>query len=302
MSRTLVVGGGSIGTRHATILDGMGHDVAFVSARTDLNRPTFADAASALAGFDPDYVVVATETGRHAAAVAGLTEAGYRGRLLVEKPLAVDAAALESFEAVGVGFNLRFHPVLARVAELLQGATVHTVEAYVGQHLSTWRPGREQSAVYSSSKSRGGGALRDMSHEFDYLGRLFGACEGVFALGGRIADVTEDSDDAWGIVARYEGAPVLTLQLNYLDTHSRRRIVVNSSAGTVEADFISGSVRHDGEAESVAVDANATYRAMHESMLAADGRVATVAEAATTDELILAIERSAASAEWVATR
>ena len=304
MSRALVIGAGSIGTRHAEVLAASGHEVAVVSSRR-LDRPAvYADTAEAVAGFAPDYVVVATETGRHADSVDALRGAGYAGRVLIEKPLAVDADRLGAFERVGVGFNLRFHPVIRRFAELLAGVRVHTVEAYAGQALAGWRPGRAVAEQYSASRAQGGGVLRDLSHELDYLGWMLGPCRGVFARGGRLADVTVDSDDAWGIVSEYRDAPVVTLQLNYLDTRSRRRIVANTSEGTIEADVIAGVIQSSEGVEQLTVARDDSYRAMHAAMLgdgSGDGMadVATPEQAAATDALIGMIEQSSREQRWV---
>lgn len=299
MTRALVIGAGSIGMRHASVLGGLGCEVALVTARGDLQERVFATVADAVSTFDPEYVVVSTETAAHVASVKSLTGAGYTGLLLVEKPLAADPDAFASFSRVGAGYNLRFHPALLRVAELTAGESVYTVEAYVGQHLSLWRPERDARSQYSGSAARGGGVLRDLAHEWDYLSVLFGPVRGLFARGGRLADVTEDSDDAWGVVALYERAPLATVQLNYLDTQVRRRLVVNFSGGTIEADLIAGTVRLNEAIETFAIERDATYRAMHEAMLASAAGVATVAEAARTDEVIALIERSASERVWV---
>jgi predicted dehydrogenase len=300
VTKALVVGAGSIGTRHARVLSALGHEVAVVSARPSDEFERFAGIPEALERFAPEYAVVATETARHASSVAELAEAGFRGMLLVEKPLAVPADELAAFERVGIGFNLRFHPVIARVAELLADREVYTVEVYAGQHLSEWRPGRPTAEQYSASRARGGGVLRDLSHELDYLGHMLGACRGAFARGGRLGEVTVDADDAWGIVAEYERAPIVTVQLNYLDTTARRRIVATTASGTVEADVIAGVVRHDGRAEELVSERDATYAGMHRALLEGSGSVTTVAEASATEAVIALLERSAAEARWVA--
>jgi predicted dehydrogenase len=300
-----VIGSGSIGSRHATVLSELGNEVATVTARTDLDRLTYKDLAQGLAQFDPSYVVVANETSKHAISVQELSELNYDGALLIEKPLAVPPDLVNSaqFSRVGVGFNLRFHPVILRLAHLLAGTEIFTVEAYAGQNLASWRPGRTLESQYSMSKDRGGGVLRDLSHELDYLGWLCGPCTGVFARGGKVSSVTRDSDDAWGIVAQYSRATVVTLQLNYLDTQKRRRLVINSSIGTIEADLIASSVRVNDSLERYPNDANTTYRAMHEAMLSGtDSPLATVTDAIATDQLIAMIEESVSTGIWVEQR
>ena len=300
VSKALIIGAGSIGTRHSFVLEDLGLDTAFVTSRTDLDSTTFTGIPEALDAFAPDYVVVANETALHAGAVQQLALAGYTGTLLVEKPLAVEVSALGGFSRVGIGFNLRFHPALVALREAAADADVFTAEAYVGQALPSWRPGRPLREQYSAVKSRGGGVLRDLSHEIDYLGWLLGECRGVFARGGRLGTVTVDADDAWGVVAEYERAPVVTLQLNYLDTHTRRRVVLNTSRGTMAADLIASTVRIGDVEKAFTVTPNGNYRAMHEAMLSAAGAgVATGREAGETDLVIDMIERSAATAEWV---
>jgi predicted dehydrogenase len=301
VSRDLVIGAGSIGLRHAEVLAGEGDEVALLTARTDLDLATFTDLERALTEFDPSYVVIANQTSLHAASLGELARLGYRGAVLVEKPLALpDPTAALPFERVGVGFNLRFHPVIVRLLDVLGGLRVLTVEAYAGQHLASWRPDRPTASQYSALKASGGGVLRDLSHELDYLGALLGDCLGVFARGGRIGTVTEDSDDAWGIVAGYERAPIVTLQLNYLDTHTRRRLVINTSDGTIEADVIAGTLRIGDEIERFEVARNDTYRALHRAMRRSDSAVTSLAEAAATDRIIGMIESSAREQRWIA--
>lgn len=299
VTRAVVVGAGSIGARHATVLTSLGLEVAFVSARTDLDLASFATVSDAVTQFAPDYVVIATDTATHAASASSLADAGYRGPLLVEKPLAIESKLLTPFARVGVGFNLRFHPVVRRLSELLEGVEVYTVEAYAGQHLSTWRPGRDVNQQYSAHRSRGGGVLRDLSHEFDYLALLFGPCVGVFARGGRVADVTVDSDDAWAIVAQYQNAPLLTLQLNYLDSTARRRLVITTSMGSIAADLVAGTITSSAGEESFVVNRDDTYRAMHEAMLAGGG-VASISEASATDQTVSMVELSSTEQRWLA--
>ena len=302
MTRALIVGAGSIGFRHGEVLRGLGCDIAFVSSRTDLPDARFENLEAGLDGFEPEYVVVANETERHAGTVAQLAAAEFRGTVLVEKPLAAPLAVIErsEFSVFGVGYNLRFHPLVVALIAAVAGRTVLTAEVYAGQHLSTWRPDRAVREQYSATAARGGGALRDLSHELDYLDLLLGRCAGVFARGGRLGDVTVDSDDAWGFVARFERAAIVTVQLNYLDTQTRRRVIVNTGDSTIEADFLTSTLRVDGESTHYTTERNDSYSAMHTAMLAGGGQgVTTASDAARTDALITTIERSAFEQRWI---
>jgi predicted dehydrogenase len=302
VTQALIVGAGSIGSRHAEVLSGLGHDIAFVSSRTDLDARAFPSLELALSSFHPRYVVIANETALHAGTVGELAASGFDGIVLVEKPLATPESLLAtaSFSSLGVAYNLRFHPLMSALAHELRERTVLTVEVYAGQHLTTWRPGRDARTQYSGSASRGGGVLRDLSHELDYLGVLLGRCGGVFARGGRLSNLTADSDDAWGIVAQYERAEVVSIQLNYLDTQTRRRLVINTGSATIEADFVSSTLRVDDTIENLETARNTSYVAMHQAMLHDNGAgVASAADAARTDALIATIEHSAATSSWI---
>jgi len=299
MTRSLIVGAGSIGQRHAAVLAELGHQIAFMTARGDLEAVVFRSIAAAIEVFSPDYVIIASATADHAEAVRELAATGYGGILLVEKPVAVAAVDLASFERVGVGYNLRFHPVISRMRQLLSSTKVFTVEAYVGQHLSLWRPGRATTDQYSSFSAAGGGALRDLSHEFDYLGWFLGGIRGLFALGGRVAEVTVDSDDAWAIVAEYEAAALVSVQLNYLDSAGRRHIRANTEAGSYCADVIAGTVETPQGIERFDLQHNESYRDLHVAMLAGDDTVCTASEALAVETIIAMAERSAEGRVWV---
>ena len=82
-----VVGYGSIGTRHARILDDLGHDVFVVSRRDESPFMTYRDLQQLLNSRHIDYLVIATPTGSHHQDLTTVSACGFRGRLLVEKPL-----------------------------------------------------------------------------------------------------------------------------------------------------------------------------------------------------------------------
>ncbi|MBY0407388.1 MAG: Gfo/Idh/MocA family oxidoreductase, partial [Rickettsiales bacterium] len=174
--KQLVVGYGSIGSRHARLLAPEAQTLAVVTAREDVPYPRFASLEKALAEFTPDYVVVCTATAQHAASLHTLKAHNYRGKLLVEKPLFASAKESEApypFTA-HVAYQLRFHPVIQEARKRMKGEPVHSAHVYVGQHLSQWRPHRATKETYSAHAAQGGGVMRDLSHELDLVQYLFG--------------------------------------------------------------------------------------------------------------------------------
>lgn len=299
MTRALVVGLGSIGSRHARILAELECEIRVVSRR---GEGDFATLAEGIALFAPNYVVIATETSAHRGQLAELAGLGFTGRVLVEKPLDITPGPLPAhqFQAVKLAYNLRFHPVLSALKEHLVGQRIISAQIYCGQYLPDWRPGTDYRLSYSADPARGGGVLRDLSHELDIAGWLFGSWTRLAALGGRLGPLEIASDDCWGVLMQAENCPVVSVQVNYLDRPGRREVLVNTESHTYCAQLGSGTLIIDGEARSFTVARDDTYRAQHRAML--DGRydlLCGLEEGEAIMRTIDAVERAAASGQWV---
>lgn len=302
MSSALVIGYGSIGARHARLLQEAGCTVAVVSQRSIDFKTVFPDIEGALKAHRPDYVVIANATDRHHDTCSRLAQAGFSGTVLIEKPLfdRVLPVPEQAFRVVAVAYNLRFHPVISRLKSLLENERVLSVQAYVGQYLPNWRPGTDYRDCYSASAERGGGVLLDLSHDLDYLAWLLGAWEGVAALGGQLSALEITSDDVFALLLKMQRCPVATVQLNYLDRQGRRSIIVNTVDHTFEADLVRSTIVIDGIEEQLPCERDATYRAMHEALLAGHSETAcSIPEALQTLQLIAAARSAAQKKQWI---
>jgi predicted dehydrogenase len=297
----LVIGYGSIGTRHARLLTELGQHTAVVSSRNVDFPLRFDTLETALANHKPDYVVIANATNLHYNTLTALRRQGYGGVALVEKPLfdRYQVIADEAGQTL-VAYNLRFHPVIQRLAQRLRSERILSVQAYAGQYLPGWRPTTDYRESYSANATRGGGVLRDLSHELDYLGWLLGGWSRVTALGGHFSSLEITSDDIFTLLLATPACPVVALQLNYLDRLGRRFIVVNTDQHTIEADLIAGTIQVDGEQEHFKMERDSSYRAMHQAALTGDRTtLCSLSEGLSTMRLIEAAEQSAVRGEWV---
>jgi predicted dehydrogenase len=308
MRRACVIGQGSIGQRHAAILCGLDFDVICVSRRAVLADapglvPSIKDAFASGA---LDYVVIASETAQHGADLKTLETLGYNGPLLVEKPL---LSIPENFNAARwphlyVAYQLRFHPLLQRLKEEVEGAQILSASFAVGQHLDSWRAGRTGRDSYSGSRAAGGGALRDLSHELDMADWLLGPCTALAANGGRLCDVTLDSDDSFMLIARHRDCPQVSVQMNYLDRLGQRLITLITPERTLHADLMAGTLHINGRVTSFAADRDVPIRALHEAVLAGGGsanggKACDFASATRTMAVIAAAELASAEQRWV---
>jgi predicted dehydrogenase len=302
MVKALVIGYGSIGARHARLLAELGCATAVVSRRRVDFPIVYPDLISALSGHRPDYVVLANSTNQHHETVRELASAGFDGSVLVEKPLFDHCQPIPtvSFARFFVAYNLRFHPVILRLREILVGEKLLSVQAYVGQYLPDWRPGTDYRQSYSASAAHGGGALRDLSHELDYLGWLCGDWTVLTALGGHVSALEIDSDDLFVLLMQSERCPVVTIQVSYLDRVARRWIVINTQEHTIEADVLNGTLAINGVNETMVVERDQTYREMHQAMLSEDfGNLCTAEAALATLQMIESAECANRQRKWV---
>ncbi|MGJ3259921.1 MAG: Gfo/Idh/MocA family protein [Rhodospirillales bacterium] len=301
--KALVVGYGSIGRRHAGVLAGLGHEVAVVSRRDIDHRPAFATIEAALDAFAPDYAVVASRTVEHRDDIETLSQAGFTGRLLIEKPVYDNGSdnPPENFEMLKVAFNLRFHPAMRRFREIVAARRVHAVTIYCGSYLPDWRPDSDYRKGYSAIRAEGGGVLRDLSHELDYTLWLFGPWRCVAAIGGTFGELEIDSGDVFSMLLETERVPSVSIGLNYLDTETRRQVLALTDRGSVRLDLVAGTVEADGGTESFATGRDDTYIAQHEAMTAGDGTViCDIADGLEVMRLIDAAESAARHGAWIA--
>ena len=272
--KTLIIGYGSIGSRHVKVLKKLGCEVRVVSRREIDFEPRYTNMKSAIDEWQPDYVVIANKTNEHYPSLLELLKLGFKRTVFVEKPLFIDVneVPVEQFENVFVGYNMRFSPLIQRLCDEIREKQVISVHAYAGQYLPDWRPQRDYRLSYSSSKLEGGGVLRDLSHELDFLTWLLGGWNSVAALGGRYSDLDIDSDDVFSLTMVTPKCPVVSVQLNYLDKIGHREILINCDENFIKLDFIKKTFQIDDNIESFQYDRDLTYRLQHEAILNKDHR------------------------------
>jgi predicted dehydrogenase len=276
----------------------MGFGVATVSRRAGGD---YTSVLRAVAETRPKYAVIATETARHADNLHELAEAGFRGSVLVEKPILAEPGPSPDypFASITVGYNLRFHPVMTAFAARLRGRRAITVSAYVGQDIRDWRPGRDHRATASASAAAGGGVLRDLSHELDYLLWLFGPWHRVAALGGCSGARQIEVDDHVDLLLEMQGAKAVQVHMDYLDRQGIRTIRVNLDDETIEADVAGGRLTVNGEVLEYPSERDDSYKAMHLAALQGASPVCSLPEGLAVVNLIDASERALQSGSWI---
>lgn len=250
-----VIGTGSIGTRHLAVLKRMqGLRIIAVPlrpSRAEEFRAGGYEAATSLegaVGLGATHCIVATDTGRHLR--DGLAAAALGLHLLVEKPLAKDAAeaawlyreATAAGRKVFVACVMRFARSLWRFRELLSDiGRVHAVRVECQSYLPDWRPTRPFRESYSARPDEGG-VLRDLIHEIDYAGWLYGWPETVQARVTNHGQLGIEAEEAAELLWEARDGAEVSLRVDYLSKPTRRRMTAFGQKGTLEWDGVQNAV------------------------------------------------------------
>lgn len=267
----IVVGFGSIGKRHTQILCDLGYNVAVVSRREILYSRVYKDLKQAIEIEKPIYIIIANETSKHEETLKFIQSTSYKNSILVEKPLYLYGNGDIDFkENIYVAYNLRFHPIIQKLFFELMNKTIISVNVYVGQYLPSWRPQSNYAESYSADIKKGGGVLRDLSHEMDYLHLLFGDWIKMTALGGKFSSLEINSDDHFTLLFETEQVPSVSVHMNYLDFIKQRTIIINTNNKTYKADLINNTLQVNEKIYNFEVSSDETYQKQHKAVLNKD--------------------------------
>jgi predicted dehydrogenase len=268
----LVIGYGSIGSRHASVLRELNRSVSIVSKRNiteTTNYPAYSSLEAAFLNNNFDYVVIANNTSEHYLTVLSLINLSFSGVLLVEKPIFAKYAEIpkNNFKQIFVAYNLRFHPIIQKIYDLTRDDKIYSTQVYVGQYLPNWRPNRDYRTLYSATKEKGGGVIRDLSHELDYLLWILDGWKRVTGIGGKFGELEIETDDVFCLTMETNKCPAVMLQMNYLDHISQRSIIINYGSTTIKADLVKGIIQINDEITKYRLERNYTYRDLHKATL-----------------------------------
>lgn len=267
--RALVIGLGAIGQRHARNLRALlGDDLELAALRSklggqiitddltiiegnpdkDCNGGVYTDLEIALAT-RPDLVLVCTPSNMHIDAACKAIESG--AAVFIEKPLSSSMDGVQKLEdlaarndaVVAVGCQLRFHPALQRLHELIKREVIGeilTVQVEQGEYLPSFHPYEDYRDSYAARRDLGGGVIVTQIHEIDYLYWMFGMPNRVFAVGGQLGNLEIDVEDTATVLLEYprEGKPLaIQIHLDYLQRPPRRTCRIVGTNGVLFLDL-----------------------------------------------------------------
>ncbi|MGW8169121.1 MAG: Gfo/Idh/MocA family protein [Sulfurovaceae bacterium] len=274
--KVLIVGFGSIGKRHFEILNAFDNigQIDIVSKQKIDNLTIYSEIQEIQNINVYDYFIIASETSKHYNQLKYICSRVNEKKILVEKPLY--DKKYENFECnnkIFTAYNLRFHPVIATIKNLIEYEQVYYVNVICGQYLPSWRPEQDYRKSYSADINQGGGVARDLSHELDYVSWLFGEVEKMDSINTKISDLEINSDDICTAIAITKNKSIINLTVDYISKVPIRRLIIHTKNNTIEADIIKNNIIvydksfNVRNVEIIQIDKNYTYTKMHQAIL-----------------------------------
>ena len=277
--KVLIIGYGSIGKRHFEILKEL-KGVSSIDLVTKQNIPDITcikNISDVINITVYDYFIISSETVKHYEQLKYICKKVNNKKILVEKPLYNHVNKdIKTNNKIITAYNLRFHPILKKLKQILKNEQIYYANVICGQYLPTWRPNTDYRQSYSADIKQGGGVLRDLSHELDYIDWLFGSIGKIDSISTKISELEINSDDIFTAIAITENKTIINLTIDYISKNPIRRLIVHTSGNTIEADMINSTLviyYKNGNKENIEVeqkDRNYTYAEMHKSIIKND--------------------------------
>jgi len=250
----LVVGCGSIGKRHIRNLkmlkagEIITQDVQperCQEVEQKYRVKAYDDLEEALAQ-KPDVAFICTPTSLHMPPALSAARNGCH--LFIEKPLSHSLDGVdELLEVVAeknlvtlVGCNMRFHPGIVKIKQLLESKSIGKVlcgRVQAGQYLPDWHPWEDYRQGYSANMSLGGGIVLDGIHEIDYITWFLGEVSQVVCFSGKLSSLEIDTEDMAEMLLWLKSGAIAEVHMDYLQRAYSRSCQIIGEEGTILWDF-----------------------------------------------------------------
>jgi predicted dehydrogenase len=207
----------------------------------ELQIHPYTDFEHALQAIRPDAVLVCTPPSFHVTQAMQAIAAG--AHVFIEKPLshsmegvkALLSAARASGRVVQVGYNLRFHPAIGKLKQIVDEKIIGRIlwtRAEVGQYLPDWRPWQDYRQSYTARRELGGGIILDASHELDYLLWFFGEPVEVLCMASTVSQLAVNVEDSASLLLRFASGSHADLHLDFVQRVPSRSCKLVGEEGT----------------------------------------------------------------------
>lgn len=258
--KVVVIGYGSIGKRHVANLIELGIvDVFLFRSSKKGNKLNLKEITKFedIININPDFVIVSNPTSLHFQILKSLVK--YKFNILCEKPILhkieewnLLKPLLKCYKGcANVMFNLRYHPCINKVKELLDNNTlgkINSARFFVGQFLPDWRSEINHLESYSAFKELGGGVVMDLIHEIDIAEYLLEKPQSeIYSIVSKVSDVTVDSSDIAEIIYNTINSGIVNIHMDYLYRGYSRHFLISTKKVNLHCDLFNNIIKITGD-------------------------------------------------------
>lgn len=246
----LVIGTGSIGTRHAYNLKKLGirnisiYDVNKHQAKKNaknLKLNYHSDFRTALLS-KPDVCFICTYPSTHIKIAEKCVRNG--SHLFIEKPLSTNLNNVKSLLnqieknkiKIAIGYNLRYDPGLTEIKKIINSnriGRILSVSSQWGHHIKNWHKGRNFKNHYILKSNVG--IILDDSHEYDYLRWILNdEVKSVYCQTNKSKTLKANSESIASMMLRFRKGPIATVTLDYIRPKYERSCHIIGEKGSIK--------------------------------------------------------------------
>ncbi|MBI2023010.1 Gfo/Idh/MocA family oxidoreductase [Candidatus Giovannonibacteria bacterium] len=260
----LVIGAGSIGTKHLKNLLKLGYkDLAVCDP--DEKKPEsllvlgkfnfYNNVKTAMEREQPDVVFVCNPTHLHVATAS--LALNYGAHVFIEKPLSHNLKGVGALvkksrklkKVVMVACNYRFNRSFIKFASDVKrnkfGKPI-LANITLGYFLPAARANANYKKIYAAERKGGGVVLDSGSHVADYLRALLGPIKNSKINKSKIHSIDTKSEEAASVVFEHENGVISSLSMDYLRKTPVHTIEILAEDGKYELDFRKNKKDLDG--------------------------------------------------------
>lgn len=259
MYTVLIVGFGSIGKRHLENILANYNDVKIIvcTKRTDLKElerfgVIIVNSLSEAILYKPDVGFITNETRYHVKTAISLAKNDID--LFIEKPLSNSIYDINHLRKIirnkklitQIGCNMRFHPCIAKMKEILDEGKlgrVISVNVESSSFLPDWHPYEDYRLGYAARKDLGGGISLTCIHEIDFLCWFFGDVKKIFSITGKYSDLEVTTDDLSVMTLIFKNSIIGEVHLDYVQRPDFKSCKIIGTKGTMYWDSSTNEVK-----------------------------------------------------------
>ncbi len=278
----LIIGLGSIGSRHFKIINNLRPEINInllrrkESKENNLEKSAnkiFYDIEEALKE-NLDAVIISSPSSMHINQAINFLDLNIP--IFIEKPISSNLEDCLKFKKLAekkkalilVGYVLRYSKILNEYKKLIEKNIIGKhlyIDIKYSSFLPDWRKNIDYKKSVSSKQSLGGGVLLELSHELDYANWLFGPLDELKAIRKNTNQLEIDVEDIVKIIAKNKNECLLNFHLDFCSKIPKRYCCLYGSKGYIKLDFIKNKIssKLDIEKEEKSYKIESNYNDMY---------------------------------------